>query len=240
MESLRSFDRTIQSGDLGSVNTCSKRGSSIASPLFRGRKPGARGKVPHFGELQLGVDHGSISNCCSVAPSVHAVLSTIAEETVPIPSTSSSPAEPVPSPVSPVLSLQKRTHIHSIGRGGSAPPLPIGSEKQYFVPVWQVSHPEHVDLSDSKIVVTVFLSESQHFRGREMKIKPSRQTTHVRVHAGPHARRTYPGIALIDAGSPQSFVLVRFLRKWLQLVPPPCLVCNTYLNAIAQDLMVPL
>ena len=135
------------------------------------------------------------------------------KETVPIPTISSSPAEPVPSPVSPVLSLQKRTHIHSIGRSGSAPPLPIGSEKQYFVPVWQVSHPEHVDLSDSKIVVTVFLSESQHFRGREMKTKPSRQTTHVRVHAGPHARRTYPGIALIDAGSPQSFVSCSFLEK---------------------------
>ena len=58
------FDHTIMLGALGSANTCSKRGSTIASPCFRGRKPGTRGKVPSFGELQLGVGHGSISRYC--------------------------------------------------------------------------------------------------------------------------------------------------------------------------------
>ena len=31
-------------------------------------KPGTRGKVPRFGELQLGVGYGSKSKYCSVAP----------------------------------------------------------------------------------------------------------------------------------------------------------------------------
>ena len=99
----------------------------------------------------------------------------------------------------------KHAHTHSIGRGGSAPPLPEVSEKAIWFPVWQISHPEHVDLPDSKIEVPDFLSEFQHLWGGKINVTLSRQTTHVRVHAGPHARRTYPGIAFIDTGSSQQY-----------------------------------
>ena len=55
------FDHTIELvRRFRQSNTCSKRGSPIASPRFQGRKPGTRGKVPRFGELQLGVGYGSI------------------------------------------------------------------------------------------------------------------------------------------------------------------------------------
>ena len=48
---------------------------------------------------------------------------------------------------------------------------------------------------------------------REIKFYPSLETTHVRVHAGSRARRTYPGIALIDTGSPQLFVSCSFFKN---------------------------
>ena len=46
-------------------------------------------------------------------------------------------------------------------------------------------------------------------------MNPSHQTTHVKVHAGPHARRSRPGKALIDTGSPQSFVSCSFFESML-------------------------
>ena len=156
MENRRSFDHTMQSGTFGSASTCSKRGSPIASPRFQGRKPDTRGKVPRLGELQLGVGYCSMSRYCSAAPAVHTVLSTIAEEAVPISLTFSAPANPVPSPVPPVLSLQQRMHIHSIGGGSSTPPLSIVSENMMCSPVWQVSHLQHDDPFDFKIVVPDF------------------------------------------------------------------------------------
>ena len=143
------------------------------------------------------------------------MLPTIAEEAIPISPTFSAPADPAPSPVPPVLSFQQRAHIHSIDSGSSAPPLSIVSENKMYLPVWQVSHLKHDDPSDTKIVVPDFLSEFQHFRGGAIKVKPSRQTTHVRVHAGPHARRTCPGIAVIDTGSPQSFVSCSFYENMI-------------------------
>ena len=50
-----------------------------------------------------------------------------------------------------------------------------------------------------------------------IKINPSHKTTHVKVHAGPHARRSRPDKALIDAGSPQSFVSCSFFEGMLPL-----------------------
>ena len=46
-------------------------------------------------------------------------------------------------------------------------------------------------------------------------MNPSHQTTHVTVHAGPHARRSRPGKALIYTGSPQSFVSSSFFESML-------------------------
>ena len=43
----------------------------------------------------------------------------------------------------------------------------------------------------------------------------SHQVTHVNVRAGPHARRSRSGKALIDAGSPQSFVSCSFFESML-------------------------
>ena len=110
-------------------------------------------------------------------------------------------------PVSPVRSRQNRhTPIQSVV---AAPRRP---DQAIWFPVWQMSHPEHVDLPDSKIEMPDFLSEFQHFWGEKINVILSRQTTHVRVHAEPHAKRTYPGIALIDMGFPQQrFVQVRSL-----------------------------
>ena len=82
-----------------------------------------------------------------------------------------------------------------------------------------MSHPKHVDLTDSKIEVPDVLSEFQHFWGGKINVTLSRHTTHVRVHAGPNARRTYPGIAFIDTGSPQQYsvqvcsLIVESVRK---------------------------
>ena len=177
VENFRSCAHTISRGVLGSAGQQTRRGSPIASPLFQGRKPGARGKVPRFGELQIGVGYGDKSKYCSVAPLVHTVLSTIAEEAVSIPvhttlSTTANeavspskqvlnPVEPVATPVSPGLFLQKRTHIHSIGKDNYAPPLPEVSDAAIWLPVWQVSCQEDVDASHSQITVPDFLSEFQ-------------------------------------------------------------------------------
>ena len=46
-------------------------------------------------------------------------------------------------------------------------------------------------------------------------MNPSHQTTHVNIHAGPHAGRLRPGKALIDTGSPLSFVSCSFFESML-------------------------
>ena len=64
-----------------------------------------------------------VSNHCSVTP-----LSPIAEEGGAIPTYVTTPVEPVAMPVSPVLSLQKHTHILSIGEDDTLPPLPVAEK----------------------------------------------------------------------------------------------------------------
>ena len=91
--------------------------SPIARPLIQGRKTGAFGKVFCLGELQISVDYRQVSNYCSVAP-----LSPIAEQGGATPTYDTTPVEPLATPASPVLSLQRRTHILSIGGEGPEPP----------------------------------------------------------------------------------------------------------------------
>ena len=54
------------------------------------------------------------------------------------------------------------------------------------------SEPSVIDVSD-------FLPEFRRFRRGVMKMNPPHQTTHVKVHPGPHARRSRAGKTLIDA-----------------------------------------
>ena len=58
-----------------------------------------------------------------------------------------------------------------------------------------------------------FLPEFRHSGGGVIKMKPSHLTTHVKVHAGPHARGSRPGKALICTGSPQSFASSSFFES---------------------------
>ena len=70
------------------------------------------------------------------------------------------------------------------------------------------SEPSVIDVSD-------FLPEFRRFRRGVIKMNPYHQTTHVTVHAGPHARRSRPGKALIDTASPQSIVSCSFFESML-------------------------
>ena len=66
----------------------------------------------------------------------------------------------------------------------------------------------------------------------------SHQATHVNVHAGPHARRSRSGKALIDAGSPQSFVSCSFFESMLASgAASPSSVQNVPASVNGPDLM---
>ena len=58
------------------------------------------------------------------------------------------PVEAVATPVPPVLSLQRHTHILSIGVDDMGPPLPVVTDKAIWLPTWPESH--HVDVDSSE------------------------------------------------------------------------------------------
>ena len=59
-----------------------------------------------------------------------------------------------------------------------------------------------VDSSEPPVIdVPDFLPEFMRFREGVIKMNPYHRATRVKVHAGPHARRSRPGKALIDTGS---------------------------------------
>ena len=91
------------------------------------------------------------------------------------------------------------------------PPLPVVTDKAIWLPTWPESHHVDVDSSEPSVIdVPDFLPEFRRFRGGVIKMNPSHQTTHDKVHAGPHAGRSQPGKALIDTGSPPSFYRVHY------------------------------
>lgn len=51
-----------------------------------------------------------------------------------------------------------------------------------------------------------FLPEVKDFVVGEVCLDRGHQTARIEVHAGPHARATVPAVALLDTGSPQSFI----------------------------------
>lgn len=113
----------------------------------------------------------------------------IADEAVSIRTNVSTPVELEATTVAPVWPLQRRTHIQYTGSDGSAPPLPEFSEQAIWLLVWQVAHREDVDTCRSKMEVPGVQPEFQEFQGGGIKVDPSRQTTHIKVHVGPHGRR---------------------------------------------------
>ena len=148
------------------------------------------------------------------------------------------PVEPVATPLPPVLSLQKHTHILSIGEDDTVPPLPVVTDKAIWLPTWQESHHVDVDSEPSVIDVPDFLPEFRRFRGGVIKMNPSHQITHVTVHAGPHARRSRPGKALTDTGSPQLFVSCSFFESMLASgAASPSSVQNVPASVNGPDLM---
>ena len=117
--------------------------SPITPPLVQDRKAGTLGKGRCLGGLQVDVDYSKVSNYCSVAP-----LSPIAEEGGATSTYGTTPVEPVATPVPPVLSLQKHTHILSIGVDDTGPPLPVVTDKVTWLPTWPESHDVDVDSSE--------------------------------------------------------------------------------------------
>ena len=97
------------------------------------------------------------------------------------------------------------------------PPLPVVTEKAIWIPTWPKSHHEDVDSSGHAVIDVLFLPEFRSFRGGAIKMNPSHQTTHVKVNAGSYMRRSRAGKALIDTGSPHSFVWCSFFESMLCL-----------------------
>ena len=115
-----------------------------------------------MGGLQSDVDYREVSYYCSVAP-----LSPIAEEGGATPTYGTKPVEPVATPLPPVLSLQKHTHVLSIDEDGTVPPSPVVTDKEIWLPTWQESHHEDVDSEPSVIdVPDFFLPEFSVYRYR--------------------------------------------------------------------------
>ena len=83
-----------------------------------------------------------------------------------------------------MLSLQKQTHILSIGEDDTVPPLPVVTDQAIWLPTWQESHHVDVDSEPSVIDVPDFLPKFRRFRGGVIKMNPSHLTTHVKAHAG--------------------------------------------------------
>ena len=110
------YTHAISSGVIN-ANSRMRLSSPITLPLVQDRKAGTRGKGRCLGGLQSDVDYREVSNYCSVAR-----LSPIAEEGGATPTYVTKPVEPVATPLPPVLSLQKHTHILSIGEDDTVPP----------------------------------------------------------------------------------------------------------------------
>ena len=79
-------------------------------------------------------------------------MSPIAEEDGASPTYVTTPVEPVATPVPPVSSLQKHTHILSIGVDDTGLPLPVVTGKAIYLPTWPESH--HVDVDYAEPFVT--------------------------------------------------------------------------------------
>ena len=133
----------ISLGVIGGANSHMRLSSPVTPPFVQDRKAGTVGKGRCLGGLQIDVDYREISNCCRVAP-----LSPIAEEGGATPTYVTTPVEPVATPVLPVLSLQKHTHILKIGVDETVPPLPVVTDKAIWLPTWPESH--HVDVNSSR------------------------------------------------------------------------------------------
>ena len=65
-----------------------------------------------------------------------------------------------------MLSLQKQTHILSIGEDDTVPSSPVVTDKEIWLPTWQESHHEDVDSEPSVIDVPDFLPEFSVYRYR--------------------------------------------------------------------------
>ena len=62
-----------------------------------------------------------------------------------------------------------------------------------------------------------FLPEVKDFVVGEVCLDRGHQTARIEVHAGPHARATVPAVALLDTGSPQSFISESVLQHMLKM-----------------------
>ena len=117
-------------------------------PLVQDRKAGTLGKGRCLDGQQIDVDSREVSDYCSVAP-----LSSIAEEGGATPTYVTTPVETVATPVPSVLSLQKHTHILSIGVDDTGPPLPVVQDKAMWLPTtWPQSHHVDVDSSEPSVI----------------------------------------------------------------------------------------
>ena len=153
MDAPRSCARAIPLGVVGGANSRMRLSSPVTPPLVQDRKAETLGKGRCFGGLQIDVDYREDSNYCSVAP-----LSPIAEEGGATPTYVTTPMEPVATPTSPVLSLQKHTHILSIGEDDTVPPLPVVTDNAIWLPTWPESHHVNMDSSEPSVTdVPVFL-----------------------------------------------------------------------------------
>ena len=133
LDAPRSCAHAIPLGVIGGAN--SRMSSPVTPPLVQDRKAGTLGKGRCLGGLQIDVDYREVSNYCSVAP-----LSPIAEDGGATTTYVTTPVEPVATPVPPVLSLQKHTHILSIGVDDTGPPLPVVTVKAIWLPTWPEFH----------------------------------------------------------------------------------------------------
>ena len=117
------------------------------TPLVQDRKAGTLGKGRCLGGLQIDLDNREVPSYFSVAS-----LSSIAKEGGATPTYVTTSVEPVATPVPPVLSLQKHTHMLSIGVDDTGPPLPVVTDKAIWLPTWPESHHVDVDSSEPSVI----------------------------------------------------------------------------------------
>ena len=146
MDAPRSCAHAISLGVIH-ANSRMRLSSPITLPLVQDRKAGTRGKGRCLGGLQSDVDYREVSNYCSVTP-----LSPIAEEGGATSTYVTMTVEPVATPLPPVLSLQKQTHILSIGVDDTGPPLPVVTVKAIWLPTWPEFHHVDVDSSEPSVI----------------------------------------------------------------------------------------
>ena len=65
-------------------------------------------------------------------------------------------------------------------------------------------------------VTSAFLLEVVDFVVGDVCLNRRNQTARVKVHAGPNARTVVPAVALLDTGSPQSFILESVFQRMLK------------------------